>query len=77
MGRIKIKGVIGPEVETALTILDISPAAMDADTINIAPPLREVFAVCEGLNENIVLTANKVNRLVTLRNYESFAAIEQ
>jgi len=45
MGRIKIKGVIGPAVETALTILDISPAAMDADTINIAPPLREHFAV--------------------------------
>jgi len=38
IGRIKIKGVIGPAVETALTIFDINPAAMDADTINIAPP---------------------------------------
>jgi len=60
------RGVIGPAVETALTILDISPATMDADTINIVPPLREVFAVCEGLNENIILTADTVNRLVAL-----------
>jgi len=74
MGRIKIKGVIGPAVETALTISDISPAAVDADTINIAPLLREVFAVCEGLSENIILTADTVNRLVALRNYESFVA---
>jgi len=68
MGRIKIKGVIGPAVETALTILDISPAAIDADTINIAHPLRELFAVCEELNENIILIADTVNRLIALRN---------
>jgi len=71
MGRIKIKG---PAVETALSILDMNPAAMDANTINIAPPLREVFAVCEGLNENIILTADTVNRLVALINYASFVA---
>jgi len=71
---IKIKGVIGPAVDTALTILDTSPAAMDADTINIALPLRELFAVCEELNENIILTADTVNRLIALRNYESFVA---
>lgn len=74
IGRIKIKGVIGPAVDTDLTLLDISPIASDADSINIAPPLREVFAICEGLNENIILTADSVHRLVSLRDYESLVA---
>jgi hypothetical protein len=74
IGRIKIKGVIGPAVDTDITLLDISPTASDADSINIAPPLREVFAICDGLNENIILTADTVHRLVSLRDYESFVA---
>ncbi len=74
IGRIRIKGVIGPAVDTDLTLLDISPSASDADSINIAPPLREVFAICDGLNENIILTADTVHRLASLRNYESFVA---
>ena len=71
MGRIKIKGVVGPAVETDLTLLDVSPIASQSDCINIAPPLREVFAICDELNENIILTADTVQRLAALRNYES------
>jgi hypothetical protein len=74
IGRIKIKGVVGPAVETDLTLLDVSPSASESDCINIAPPLREVFAICDGLNENIILTADTVQRLATLRNYESLVA---
>jgi len=74
MGRIKIKGVVGPAVETDLTMLDISPTASEPGVVNIAPPLREIFAVCDGLNENVILTADTVRRLATLKDYESFVA---
>ena len=74
IGRIRIKGVIGPAVETDLTLLDISPAASEAGYINIAPPLREVFAICDGLNENVIVTADTVRRLATVGNYESLVA---
>ena len=60
MGRIQIKGVVGPAVETDLTLLDISPTASESGLINIAPPLREVFAICDGLNERVILTADTV-----------------
>jgi hypothetical protein len=44
-GRVKIKGIIGPAIETDIVLLDVSPVASEADYQNIAPPLREVFAV--------------------------------
>ena len=72
-GRDK-KGVVGPVAETDLTLLDISPTASEAGFINIAPPFREVFAICDGLNENVILTADTVRCLATVGNYESLFA---
>ena len=39
--------------------------------MNIAPPLSELSAVCDELNESIILTADTVQRLSPLRSYES------
>jgi peroxiredoxin family protein len=33
--------------------------------------LREIFAVCDELNERIILTADTVSRLTALKTYES------
>jgi hypothetical protein len=49
-GRVKIKGVVGPAVETDIVLLDLSPIATDDNCVNIAPPLHEIFAVCDELN---------------------------
>jgi hypothetical protein len=62
-GRVKIKGIVGLASETDIVLLDVNPVASEADCQNIAPPLREIFAVCDGLNEQIILTADTVNRL--------------
>jgi hypothetical protein len=70
-GRVKIKGVVGPAVETDVVLLDLSPVATDDNCVNIAPPLREIFAVCDELNERIILTADTVSRLTALKTYES------
>ena len=48
MGRIQIEGVVGPAVETDLTLLDVSPTASESGFNNFAPPLREVFAICDS-----------------------------
>ena len=42
IGQIKVKGVIGPAVDTNIMLLDITPTASDLDSVNIAPPLRSV-----------------------------------
>ena len=70
-GRVKIKGIVGPAVETDIVLLDVSPAATETNCVNIAPPLSELFAVCDDLNEPIILTADTVHRLSTLKKYES------
>ena len=51
VGRISIKGIVGPAIETDLDSLNIKPTPTDSDCINIAPPLTEVFAVCDELND--------------------------
>jgi hypothetical protein len=71
MGRVKIKGVIGPAVETDIILLDVSPVVTAKNCKNIAPPLLEIFAVCDELNEQMILTADTVRRLTQLENYES------
>jgi hypothetical protein len=59
-GRVSIKGIVGPAIETDLALLDIKPAPTEVGCTNIAPPLREIFAVCDELNEDIILTADTV-----------------
>jgi hypothetical protein len=50
-GRISIKGIVGPAIETDLVSLEIKPAPTDDNCVNIAPHLTEIFAVCDELNE--------------------------
>ena len=69
MGRIQIKRVGGPAVETDSTLLDrpISPTASESYFINIASPLWEALAICDGLNESLLLTADTVWRLKAMK----------
>jgi hypothetical protein len=55
-GRVKIKGIVGPAVETDIVLLDVSPAATETKSVNITPPLSELFAVCDDLNEPIIMS---------------------
>jgi hypothetical protein len=75
-GRVKIKGIVGPAVETDIVLLNVSPVATEAHCVNIAPPLSELFAVCDDLNEQVILTADTVNRLLPLKCYESLIVAE-
>ena len=77
VGRISIKGIVGPAIETDLVSLNIKPAPQDIDCINIAPHATEIFAVCDELNEGIILTADAVKRLTTLSDYDSLIAVNQ
>jgi hypothetical protein len=61
-GRVSIKGIVGPAIEADLALLDIKPAPMEVGYTNIATPLREILAVCDELNEDIILTADTVKR---------------
>ena len=54
----------------------MSPVATEANCVNIAPPLSELFAVCDDLNEQIILTADTVHRLSPLKSYESLVITE-
>jgi hypothetical protein len=76
-GRVSIKGIVGPAIETDLALLDIKPAPTEVGCTNIAPPLREIIAVCDELNEDIILTADTVKRLSTLNDYDALIAVNQ
>jgi hypothetical protein len=54
----KYQGIIGPAIETDLALLDIKPAPKEVSCVNIASPLWEMFAVCDELNETVILTAD-------------------
>ena len=76
-GRISIKGIVGPAIETDLALLDIRPAPAEVGCMNIAPPLREIFAVCDELNHAIILTSDTVKRLSALNEYDTLIAVNQ
>jgi hypothetical protein len=76
-GRISIKGIVGPAIETDLVSLEIKPAPTDDNCVNIAPHLTEIFAVCDELNEGIILTDDTVKRLTALNDYDTLIAVNQ
>ena len=69
VGRLAIRGAFGAPVQTDVVLLSIKPAVSGTNEINIAPPLEVMFAVCEELNECIILTADTVNKLELLQHY--------
>ncbi len=77
MGRIGIKGIVGPALQTDVALLQIKPAPTTAGCVNIAPSLSEVFAVCDDLNEDVILTAETVERLSALNDYEAMVLVNQ
>lgn len=58
IGRINIKRIIDSAIDTDLALLDIKPAPKEVSCVNIASPLWEMFAVCDELNETVILTAD-------------------
>jgi hypothetical protein len=68
---------VGPAIETDLALLDIKPAPTEVGCMIIAPPLREIFAVCDELNEDIILTADTAKRLSTLNDCDALIAVNQ
>jgi hypothetical protein len=69
VGRIAIRGAFGAPVQTDIALLSVKPAVSDNNEINIAPPLEVMFAVCDELNERIILTSDTVNKLELLQQY--------
>jgi len=69
VGRIAIRGAFGAPVQTDVALLSIKPAVSDNNEVNIAPPLEVMFAVCDELNERIILTSDTVNKLELLQQY--------
>jgi hypothetical protein len=69
VGRISIRGAFGAPVQTDVALLSIKPAVSDNNEVNIAPPLEVMFAVCDELNERIILTSDTVNKLELLQQY--------
>ena len=68
VGRIAIRGAFGAPVQTDLVLLSIKPAVSGTNEVNIAPSLEVMFAICEELNECIILTADTVNKLELLQH---------
>jgi hypothetical protein len=69
VGRIAIRGAFGAPVQTDVALLSIKPAVSDINQVNIAPPLEVMFAVCDELNERIILTSDTVDKLELLQQY--------
>jgi hypothetical protein len=77
MGRIGIKGIVGPAVQTDVALLEIKLASTAAGCVNKAPALSEVFAICNNLNEDIILTLDTVKRLGALSECEALVLVNQ
>jgi hypothetical protein len=67
VGRIAIRGAFGAPVQTDAAFLSIKPAVSDNNEVNIAPPLEVMFAVCDELNERIILTSDTIDKLELLQ----------
>ena len=69
IGRISIRGAFGAPVQTDVVMLAIKPAAVGQHVVNIAPAYEILFAVCDELNEQVILTADTVNHLNFMQQY--------
>ena len=71
VGRMVVREAFGAPVQTDVVLLSIKPAVSGTNEIHIAPPLVVMFAVCEELNQRIILTADTVNKLDLLQQYNT------
>ena len=71
VGRIAIRGSYGNAIQTDVALLSIKPAVSDSNEVNIAPPLEVMFAICDELNERIILTSDTVNKLELLQQHNA------
>jgi hypothetical protein len=63
VSKIGIRGAFGAPIQTEVVMLAIKPAVLESYEVNIAPAYETLFAVCEELNEQIILTADTVHHL--------------
>jgi hypothetical protein len=69
VGQIAIRGAFGSPVHSEVVMLTVKPATSAPHEVNIAPSREVLFAVCEDLNEQVILTADTVRQLELLKTY--------
>jgi hypothetical protein len=69
VGQIAIRGAFGSPVHSEVVMLAVKPATSAPHEVNIAPSREVLFAVCEDLNEQVILTADTVRQLELLKTY--------
>ena len=69
VGRIAIRGSYGNAIQTDVALLSIKPAVSNSNENNTGPPLEVMFAICDELNEWIILTSDTVDKLELLEQY--------
>jgi hypothetical protein len=69
VGQIAIRGAFGSPVHSEVVMLAVKPATSAPNEVNVAPSREVLFAVCEDLNEHVILTADTVRQLELLKTY--------
>jgi hypothetical protein len=69
VGQIAIRGAFGSPAHSEVVMLAVKPATSAPHEVNIAPSREVLFAVCEDLNEQVILTADTVRQLELLKTY--------
>ena len=73
IGRIAIRGAFGAPVQTDVVMFAIKPAVLGPHEVNIAPACDILFAVCDEVNEQVILTADTVQYLNSMQcNNEAY-----
>jgi hypothetical protein len=70
VGQIAIRGAFGSPVHSEVVMLAVKPATSAPHEFNIAPSREVLFAVCEDLNEQAILTADTVRQLELFKTYK-------
>jgi hypothetical protein len=63
VGKIGIRRAFGASIQTEVVMRAIKPAVHENYEVNVAPAYETLLAVCEELNEQIILTADTVRHL--------------
>lgn len=70
VGRITIRGIVGPSVEADLVMLEIKPYTEKGYT-NIIPPIPVIFASCEiSSGYDAVVSSSIIEQLDEMRSYD-------
>jgi hypothetical protein len=70
VGRVCNRGAFGAPIQTEVVMLAIKPTVVEHYEVNIAPAQDALFAVCEDLVQQVILTADTVRHLNSLKQYD-------